>query len=152
MVCERWMLSYNNFLSDMGRAPSPKHSIDRINVNGNYEPGNCRWATPKEQANNTTTNKMVEFKGETKTVSEWCEQLGLNANRIYQRLSTYNWPVDKAFTAPHSSGHSKITLEQAKNVKGLLLLGLSVKLISHCRLIDQSAIYAIKSGKTWKHA
>jgi hypothetical protein len=51
-ICERWLSSYENFLSDMGRAPSPKHSIDRINNDGNYEPENCRWATPMEQHKN----------------------------------------------------------------------------------------------------
>lgn len=48
-VCERWRNSYENFLADMGRKPSPKHSIDRIDPSGNYEPGNCRWATASEQ-------------------------------------------------------------------------------------------------------
>lgn len=51
-VCDRWRYSYANFLADMGRRPSPQHSIDRENNNGNYEPGNCRWATPQEQALN----------------------------------------------------------------------------------------------------
>jgi hypothetical protein len=51
-VCERWKAAYLNFLADVGRRPSPSHSLDRINVNGNYEPSNCRWATSEEQLSN----------------------------------------------------------------------------------------------------
>jgi hypothetical protein len=56
-VCDRWLNSFINFLEDMGPKPNNKYSIDRIDVNGNYEPSNCRWATPKEQQNNKRKNK-----------------------------------------------------------------------------------------------
>jgi hypothetical protein len=51
-VCDEWLKSFKNFIDDIGRKPGPQYSIDRINVNGNYEPSNCRWATPEQQANN----------------------------------------------------------------------------------------------------
>jgi hypothetical protein len=56
-VCDRWLDSFANFYADMGPKPSPQHSIDRINNSGNYEPSNCRWATPTEQAANTRNVK-----------------------------------------------------------------------------------------------
>lgn len=58
-VCDRWMESFENFYADMGAKPSPKHSLDRIDVDGNYEPGNCRWATPQEQSRNRRTSVYV---------------------------------------------------------------------------------------------
>lgn len=76
-VCERWM-TFENFLEDMGRRPTEKHSIDRIDVNGNYEPGNCRWATDVEQARNARTNIKVTIDGVTKCLSEWAEINGVN--------------------------------------------------------------------------
>lgn len=57
-VCDRWLNSFENFLADMGRKPSPKHSIDRADNDGNYEPGNCRWATPSEQSKNRRPYKL----------------------------------------------------------------------------------------------
>lgn len=86
-ICERWLESFENFYEDMGDAPSPVHQIDRIDVNGNYEPENCRWATLKQQQNNKRTNKHIIYQGETKTVSEWADYFGISSRIIHQRIS-----------------------------------------------------------------
>lgn len=101
-VCDRWIESYENFISDIGRAPSPKHSIDRINNDGNYEPGNCRWATRKEQANNKRPRsknvkpskcRKITLNGITKTINEWGFELDIPTNSIRNRLS-WGWPIE----------------------------------------------------------
>jgi hypothetical protein len=58
-VCDEWRNEFEAFLRDMGRKPSLEHSIDRIDVNGNYEPGNCRWATAEVQANNKRRSRAA---------------------------------------------------------------------------------------------
>jgi hypothetical protein len=83
--CDRWM-SFDAFLEDMGERPEGK-TLDRINQNGNYEPENCRWATPKEQSRNTRRNVVVSIDGESKTVAEWCENPNAAKDKtIYRRL------------------------------------------------------------------
>lgn len=75
-VCDRWGKNhnrYNNFLADMGLRPSPNHSLDRIEVDGNYEPNNCKWATPKEQANNRR-NKRIEQFSDVQIEQEYCKR------------------------------------------------------------------------------
>jgi hypothetical protein len=82
-VCERWINSFENFREDMGERPSDNHSIDRIDVNGDYTPDNCRWATDTEQCNNKRSNRRYEFNGITKTTAEWGRYFGLsNASNI----------------------------------------------------------------------
>jgi len=100
-VCERWMESFDNFLSDMGRAPGKMHSVDRKNVDGNYEPTNCRWATPKQQANNKRNTIRATYNGQTKSVVEWCEELGIVSRRIaYVRIKHMNWDPALAISTP----------------------------------------------------
>lgn len=82
-VCERWQ-TFENFVSDMGEKPEGT-SLDRIDVNGNYEPGNCRWATAKEQANNTRANVKLEIFGESRSPEEWSELSGVKQATIRQR-------------------------------------------------------------------
>lgn len=97
-VCERWRNSFENFLTDMGRRPSKEYSIDRHpNKRGNYCPENCRWATKKEQANNTRTNVEIEYNGKTKTLTEWCDELNIPYGRVKARIRRYNWDIKKAF-------------------------------------------------------
>jgi len=83
--CERWK-EYSNFLEDMGRRPSSEYSIDRIDVNGNYEPSNCRWTTAKVQARNKTTTLFVRFKGVDRKLTELCEELGIRYKYVHGRV------------------------------------------------------------------
>lgn len=99
-VCDRWINSFDNFLSDMGTRPSNDHSIDRFpNKKGDYEPSNCRWATRHQQVNNKTSNIIIDYKGETKTLSQWCEELNLGYHLVFGRLK-YGWSVKDAFEKP----------------------------------------------------
>lgn len=84
-VCDRWR-NFQNFIDDMGPRPSPKHSIDRINNDGNYEPGNCRWATQREQVENSTTAKIFTVDGRSQSISAWAREVGVNATTISSRL------------------------------------------------------------------
>lgn len=87
-VCDRWMQSFDAFIQDVGEPPSPHHSIDRYpNRNGNYEPGNCRWATVKEQNRNTKRNCYLLYKGEYVALSEVAEKEGVSRFRLRDHLS-----------------------------------------------------------------
>ncbi len=92
-VCDRWKgdEGYANFLEDMGRAPSPDHSIDRIDNDGNYSPDNCRWATLKEQGRNTSQNVLINGK----TLGQWADETGLSyqvlSSRKYREGITERW-------------------------------------------------------------
>lgn len=86
-VCEAWTSSFEAFLADMGPAPTRSHSIDRIDVNGHYEPANCRWATAKEQARNKRVHRLVELDGVMMPLSQACELAGVNYRTALYRLN-----------------------------------------------------------------
>lgn len=98
VVCERW-LSFESFRADMGDRPSPTHSLDRIDPNGNYEPGNVRWSTPTEQANNRRSNHLVTFSGETRTIADWARHLGVPHGALNGRFFK-GWGAARALTQP----------------------------------------------------
>jgi len=85
VMCQRWRDSFEAFLQDMGECP-PGFQIDRINNNGNYEPGNCRWTDKLTQANNTRTNKFLEFNGERLTYAQWARKVGIHVTTIHRRV------------------------------------------------------------------
>lgn len=97
-VCQRWLDSFESFLEDMGPRPSSNHSIDRINVNGNYEPENCRWATAIEQRHNQRPKKNEIFFKEEGTV-EASKRLGGWKGMVYDRIRK-GWSTEKAFSTP----------------------------------------------------
>lgn len=99
-VCDRWRVAggVENFLADMGPRPSG-YSIERENQNGDYEPNNCRWASSKEQANNTRRNRVVEWNGESLTVSQWADRTGIGGHTILFRLRK-GWEIGDALSRP----------------------------------------------------
>ena len=99
-VCQRWRDSFSAFVEDMGEKPSPKHSIDRYpDKNGPYAPGNCRWATMKEQQRNRRNNVLLAIGGDTMCVAEWAEQRGIRVGMIWDRLRS-GWSGQDAVMTP----------------------------------------------------
>ena len=95
-VCERWQ-KFDAFLADMGVRPVG-HTLDRIDVNGDYEPGNCRWATKAEQSANTRQNVRITANGETLHISEWARRIGVRHSAIWMRIHRYGWSPERAVT------------------------------------------------------
>lgn len=99
----RWM-GFINFRADMGPRPQGT-SLDRFpNKDGNYEPGNCRWATPKQQQRNMRTNRLIEYRGEKLTVMEWAERFGIPRDTLRARIER-GWDLDDAMTRRVDYGH-----------------------------------------------
>lgn len=97
-VCDRWLDKKNgfkNFVSDMGRRPPGRYSIDRIDNDGHYEPSNCRWATIEQQMLNKSTIRMIEFRGETKPMAHWAKIFRIPHETFRYRISR-GMSVEKA--------------------------------------------------------
>lgn len=99
-VCDRWLECFENFYTDMGPKPTPKHTIDRIDNNGDYCPENCRWITQKEQNRNQRTNHILEFNGKKLPLVVWAELLNLERRTLCSRINKLGWSVEKALTTP----------------------------------------------------
>jgi len=98
IVCERWRESFPAFLEDMGDRPDGL-TLERIETDSNYEPGNCKWATFTEQNRNKTSGTELTFNGETMSVTEWAERLGVNRITLFSRIDA-NWSTERVLTTP----------------------------------------------------
>ena len=99
-VCDRWRSSFEAFYLDMGERPSPGHTLDRIDNDGDYEPANCRWATRREQSRNKRNNRWITVEGETLCLADWVARSGRARESIRWRLDAGLSPKDAIFGAP----------------------------------------------------
>jgi len=98
-ICDRWLESFDNFLTDMGEKPESL-TLERVNNDGNYTPENCLWATRQEQAINRNTTKFIKFRGEKKTLRQWAEYYNLKTITLYSRIHCYGWSLKQALNKP----------------------------------------------------
>ncbi len=86
-ICQRWVESFEAFYEDMGPRPSPTHSLDRIDNDGDYSKANCRWATPSEQSTNRRTTRFLTFQGKTQSMSAWASEVNVSKEHMHRRLT-----------------------------------------------------------------
>lgn len=99
-ICDEWKNDFSTFYEwSIANGYSIGLTLDRIDVNGNYEPSNCRWATWKEQGNNRRNNVLLTFKGKTKTLAEWADDIGITRQCLFRRINVSKMPIEIALTA-----------------------------------------------------
>ena len=113
-MCDRWLESFDNFFEDMGKRPSKKYTLDRINNDGNYEKYNCRWATQSQQCRNQRRNHLITHNNKTQTLIDWVEELNLDYNLLERRLNHNKWSFEKAISTPCRVGKNIIEYKDEK--------------------------------------
>lgn len=108
-VCDDWLKDYKNFESwALAHGYKDDLTIERVNVNGNYCPENCKWATYKEQQNNTSRNRLIAYAGQTHTLKQWSEITGISYHALHHRLVRDNWSTERALTTPTQVKNRKV--------------------------------------------
>lgn len=95
-VCERWLNSFVMFLKDMGRRPSERHTLERVDNNDGYNPKNCKWVLMVEQAKNKRNNHWITINGETKHLAEWSRIYNIPYKRVSARVNNLKWDINEA--------------------------------------------------------
>lgn len=149
-VCKEWRNNYLAFKDwAINNGYNDNLTIDRIDVNGNYEPNNCRWITQKQQSRNMRSNKMYTINGVTKCLQDWCEYYDINRNTVNKRLRL-NWDIEKALTKPvkKNNHYSQYTYE-LKDVAPILLQNLKgVDAVYIFNALKYVWRYPFKNGST----
>lgn len=134
-ICYEWQNSLVEFEKYMGKRPSEKHSVDRINPDGNYEPGNVKWSSPYEQANNRRDNIKLSYNGKTQTITQWATELNIKPATIASRKHN-GWTDEEILTIPIKNnvilsfnGEEKTLAEWAR------ITGINIQTLSR-RVID----------------
>lgn len=145
-ICEEWINNPNSFYDwAINNGYKKGLTLDRIDVNGNYEPSNCRWATKEMQDNNRRTNRKITYKGETKTLSQWAREYNINIVTLSDRLKA-GLSIDEALNKPVIKSGGKL----------LFTLNNETKLLSEwCKMYNinyQTAWKKIKNGKSIEKA
>lgn len=145
-MCDEWINNPQSFYDwAICNGYKKELTIDRINVDGNYEPSNCRWATKEEQDNNRRTNRRITYKGETKTLSQWAKKYNINTTTLSDRLKT-GMDIDEALNKPVIKCGGKL----------LFTINGETKLLSEwCKVYNinyQTAWKKIKDGESVEEA
>jgi hypothetical protein len=159
-VCERWRHSFENFLKDMGPRPAGA-TIDRINGDGNYEPGNCRWANAKEQSRNRSSSISVTLNGTTMSLAECAERYGVDRHLLWGRLKR-GWPVERAiFDAPNRSRpglhagsmhpQTNLTEDDIRAMRARYANGEHAEAVAASFGTTAANVRNIVARRTWKH-
>ena len=160
-ICAEWRDNFAAFLAHVGRRPTPAHSIDRIDVERGYEPGNVRWATAKEQADNRRNNVYLTLHGVTRRIMEWAELTGLSLETLHSRRRL-GWSDEQVlseplFSAPNTvlrnagtrNPKAKFTEDDVREIRRRLGNGERGSDLAREKNVSQAAISSIVHRKTW---
>lgn len=99
-VCDEWIDSFDQFYADMGKRPSRKHSLERIDNERGYEPSNCKWEIRAVQNRNKRTNRLIKWRGKEQCLLDWAKELDISIKTLSNRIVRSGWDVERAFTEP----------------------------------------------------
>jgi len=147
-VAEQWR-NFDVFIADVGPRPSLRHTLDRKDGTGNYEPGNVRWATPREQRLNERDVRFISWKGRTLCIRDWERELGFPPKTIYARLAR-GYSPERALAEPLERQH-RITESDVLDIRTLAAFGASVGALSEGLGLHEQTVRSVLKRRTWRH-